>query len=124
MHPHKLPVWLQKIVATMGGGGLFLLAFLDSSVLSFPFVTDALVIQLSFVNPKRMPYYAGMAAIGSTFHPFFAVTNCLTSCTTNRTDIYTTSVTPTTPQTPSSDSTAGVPSHGRTTPALVRRGTR
>ena len=68
--------------------------------------------------------YQGMAAIGSTFHPFFAVTNCLTSCTTNRTDIYTTSVTPTTPQTPSSDSTAGVPSHGRTTPALVRRGTR
>jgi membrane protein YqaA with SNARE-associated domain len=65
MHPHKLPVWLQKLVATMGGGGLFLVAFLDSSVLSFPFVTDALVIQLSFVNPKRMPYYAGMAAIGS-----------------------------------------------------------
>ena len=65
MHPHKLPVWLQKIVATMGGGGLFLVAFLDSSVLSFPFVTDALVIQLSFVNPKRMPYYAGMAALGS-----------------------------------------------------------
>src|ERR1700684_2623733 len=65
MHPHKLPVWLQRLVATMGGGGLFLVAFLDSSVLSFPFVTDALVIQLSFVNPKRMPYYAGMAALGS-----------------------------------------------------------
>ena len=65
MHPHKLPVWLERIVATMGGAGLFLVAFLDSSVLSFPFVTDALVIQLSFVNPKRMPYYAAMAALGS-----------------------------------------------------------
>lgn len=65
MHPHKLPVWLQKIVATMGGGGLFLVAFLDSSVLSFPLITDALVIQLSFISPKRMPYYAAMAAIGS-----------------------------------------------------------
>src|ERR1700726_1230882 len=65
MHPHKLPPWLQHLVETMGGGGLFLVAFLDSSVLSFPFVTDALVIQLSFVNPKRMPYYAGVAAIGS-----------------------------------------------------------
>lgn len=65
MHPHKLPSWLEKIVATMGGGGLFLVAFLDSSVLSFPLVTDALVIQLSFVNPKRMPYYATMAAMGS-----------------------------------------------------------
>src|SRR5580698_954608 len=65
MHPHKLPPWLQHLVTTMGGGGLFLVAFLDSSVLSFPFVTDALVIQLSFINPKRMPYYAAMAAIGS-----------------------------------------------------------
>ena len=65
MHPHKLPVWLQKIVGTMGGGGLFLVAFLDSSVLSFPLITDALVIQLSFISPKRMPYYAAMAAIGS-----------------------------------------------------------
>src|SRR3984893_16457613 len=65
MHPHKLPPWLQHLVETMGGGGLFLVAFLDSSVLSFPFVTDALVIQLSFVNPKRMPYYAAMAATGS-----------------------------------------------------------
>jgi membrane protein YqaA with SNARE-associated domain len=65
MHPHKLPPWLQHLVETMGGGGLFLVAFLDSSVLSFPFVTDALVIQLSFINPKRMPYYAAMAAIGS-----------------------------------------------------------
>jgi membrane protein YqaA with SNARE-associated domain len=65
MHPHKLPPWLQHLVQTMGGGGLFLVAFLDSSVLSFPFVTDALVIQLSIINPKRMPYYAAMAAIGS-----------------------------------------------------------
>jgi len=65
MHPHKLPPWLQHLVETMGGGGLFLVAFLDSSVLSFPFVADALVIQLSFINPKRMPYYAAMAAIGS-----------------------------------------------------------
>lgn len=49
----------------MGGGGLFLVAFLDSSVLSFPFVTDALVIDLSSQRPARMPYYAAMAALGS-----------------------------------------------------------
>ena len=49
----------------MGGGGLFVVAFLDSSVLSFPFVTDALVFQLAFTNPARMPYYVAMAAIGS-----------------------------------------------------------
>ena len=64
MHPRKLPVWLQNIVA-MGGVGMFVVAFLDSSVLSFPFVTDALVIQLSLANPIRMPYYAAMAAVGS-----------------------------------------------------------
>jgi membrane protein YqaA with SNARE-associated domain len=63
--PLKLPGWLQKFVATMGGGGLFVVAFLDSSVLSFPFVTDALVIELTIQNPARMPYYAAMAVIGS-----------------------------------------------------------
>ena len=62
----KLPQWLQKFVALMGGGGLFLVAFLDSSVLSFPFVTDLLVIRLSIERPfTRMPYYAAMAAMGS-----------------------------------------------------------
>ncbi len=64
MHPRKLPVWLQNVVAS-GGVGMFVVAFLDSSVLSFPFVTDALVIQLSLANPLRMPYYAAMAALGS-----------------------------------------------------------
>jgi len=61
----KLPHWLQNFVAMMGGGGLFLVAFLDSSVLSFPFVTDILVVQLSIQRPARMPYYTAMAALGS-----------------------------------------------------------
>jgi membrane protein YqaA with SNARE-associated domain len=65
MKPKKLPGWLQSLVTVMGGGGLFVVAFFDSSVLSFPFVTDALVMQLSFANPARMPYYAAMAAAGS-----------------------------------------------------------
>lgn len=65
MHTFKLPGWLQKLVATMGGGGLFLVAFFDSSVLSFPLVTDGLMIELAITHPKRMPYYAAMAAIGS-----------------------------------------------------------
>jgi len=59
------PAWLQKIIATMGGGGAFIVAFLDSSVLSFPFITDALVIHLSLANPQRMRYYAAMATLGS-----------------------------------------------------------
>jgi len=65
MNGIKLPVWLAKLVAAMGGGGLFIAAFLDSSVLSFPLVQDALVIELSLLRPSRMPYYATMAALGS-----------------------------------------------------------
>jgi membrane protein YqaA with SNARE-associated domain len=60
-----LPHWLQAIVATAGGLGLFLIAFLDSSVLSFPIINDLLLINLSVRNPARMPYYAAMATLGS-----------------------------------------------------------
>jgi membrane protein YqaA with SNARE-associated domain len=60
-----LPHWLQAIVATAGGLGLFLIAFLDSSVLTFPVINDLLLIDLSIRNPTRMPYYAAMATLGS-----------------------------------------------------------
>ena len=65
MKQAKLPGWLQKLVAVMGGAGLFAVAFFDSSILSFPFVTDGLVIQLSIAVPAKMPNYAAMAAAGS-----------------------------------------------------------
>jgi membrane protein YqaA with SNARE-associated domain len=65
MQKVKLPHWLQKLVGTLGGGGIFVVAFLDSFVLSFPFVADALVIESSIQRPARMPYYCAMAAIGS-----------------------------------------------------------
>ena len=60
-----LPHWLQAMVAATGGLGLFLIAFLDSSVLTFPVINDLLVIGLSIRNPARMPYYAAMATLGS-----------------------------------------------------------
>jgi membrane protein YqaA with SNARE-associated domain len=62
--PH-LPLWLAKFVLTLGGAGLFIVTFLDSSILTFPFVSDALVIDLSSQRPARMPYYAAMSALGS-----------------------------------------------------------
>src|SRR5580700_2935752 len=65
MNHIRLPLWLAKMVAVMGGGGLFAATFLDSSVLSLPFVADALVIGLSVQKPARMPYYCAMAALGS-----------------------------------------------------------
>jgi len=65
MNHLKLPHWLQHFVAVFGGGGLFLVAFLDSSVLTFPFITDALVMNWARERPARMPYYCLMAALGS-----------------------------------------------------------
>jgi len=60
-----LPHWLQAIVASAGGVGLFLIAFLDSSVLTFPVINDLLLLDLSVRYPARMPYYAAMATLGS-----------------------------------------------------------
>ena len=61
----KLPHWLQVPVAALGGAGLFLIGFLDSSILTFPVVNDLLLIELSIHRPARMPYYALMATLGS-----------------------------------------------------------
>ncbi len=66
--PANLSGWKQKIVAFAGGlgaPGLFLISFLDSSVLTFPVINDAILIKLSIDNPARMPLYAFMAALGS-----------------------------------------------------------
>jgi membrane protein YqaA with SNARE-associated domain len=65
MQQIKLPLWLAALVATMGGAGLFVATFLDSSILTLPFIADALVIELSIQRPARMPYYCAMAALGS-----------------------------------------------------------
>jgi membrane protein YqaA with SNARE-associated domain len=63
---------MAKIVAAitawatgLGGIGLFVIALLDSSFLSFPQVNDVLVIVLSAKYPERMAYYAGMTTLGS-----------------------------------------------------------
>ena len=64
----KLNGWKQKIVGfagALGAPGLFLISFLDSSVLTFPVINDLLLIDLSIQHPERMPLYALMAASGS-----------------------------------------------------------
>ena len=61
----KVPKWITKIVSISGGGGLFVIAFLDSSVLSFPFITDLLYMQFVIQRPARLPYYLLMATAGS-----------------------------------------------------------
>ncbi|HET9703561.1 MAG TPA: VTT domain-containing protein [Vicinamibacterales bacterium] len=56
---------VQEWASELGGLGLFILATLDSSFLSFPQVNDLLIIVLSTKYPERMVYYAGMTVLGS-----------------------------------------------------------
>ena len=57
--------WLKLVLPTLGGVGLLLSAFIDSSFVPLPLVTDLLLMELSSRHPMRMPYYAAMAAFGS-----------------------------------------------------------
>lgn len=64
----KFSIWKQKVIVlagAWGAPGLFLISFLDSSVLSFPVINDLLLIQLSINAPARMPLYAAAATLGS-----------------------------------------------------------
>jgi membrane protein YqaA with SNARE-associated domain len=62
---------IQEWASELGGVGLFIIALLDSSFLSFPQVNDLLIIVLSTKYPERMPYYAGLTTIGSVIGCFF-----------------------------------------------------
>lgn len=61
----QLKVWLKTILPALGGFGLFLSAFVDSSFIPLPLVTDLVLMELCIRHPLRTPYYSGMAAIGS-----------------------------------------------------------
>ena len=57
--------FIREWASEYGGLGLFILAALDSSFLSFPQVNDLLIIFLSTRHPELMPYYATMTTAGS-----------------------------------------------------------
>ncbi len=61
----KFRHWVELTVPTLGAGGIFLAAFLDSSFVSLPLINDLLVIRLSILHPLRMPLYAMCALLGS-----------------------------------------------------------
>lgn len=69
----KLGFWL----ALYGGWGLFSLTFLDSSVLSFPAITDLLLIHLASRHPDRALIYAAQATLGSVLGAYllYAITS-------------------------------------------------
>jgi membrane protein YqaA with SNARE-associated domain len=56
---------IREWASGFGGIGLFVVAALDSSFLSFPQVNDLLVMYLSTRTPAGMPYYAAMTTAGS-----------------------------------------------------------
>ena len=61
----RIVSWVQAFALSIGGPGLFVIAFLDSSFLSLPEINDLLVILLVIQNKERMAYYALMATLGS-----------------------------------------------------------
>jgi len=56
---------VQQFAERLGGPGLALLAFLDSSFLSFPEVTDVLIVLLVVQHPAAWAYYALLTTSGS-----------------------------------------------------------
>jgi membrane protein YqaA with SNARE-associated domain len=69
----ELGSWL----ALYGGWGLFSVCFLDSSVLSFPAVTDLLLIHLCARQPERALLHAVQATLGSVLGAYllYAITS-------------------------------------------------
>src|SRR5215467_4963363 len=53
------------MLPALGGFGVLLSAFVDSSFVPLPLVTDLLLMELCIRHPLRMPYYGAMAAVGS-----------------------------------------------------------
>jgi membrane protein YqaA with SNARE-associated domain len=56
---------IYTLALGLGGPGLFIAAFLDSSFISLPQINDLLVVWMVTRNKSAMPYYAGLATLGS-----------------------------------------------------------
>src|SRR6185503_1761339 len=61
----RLLAWIQGFAESLGGTGLFAIAYLDSSFLSFPEVCDALIVLLTVSHRERMIFYALVTTLGS-----------------------------------------------------------
>ena len=57
--------WARGLALTLGAPGLYLVAFLDSSFLSLPEITDLLVVWMVTRHPARVIVYVLAATIGS-----------------------------------------------------------
>lgn len=57
--------WAQAFALSIGGLGLFFVAFIDASVLSLPEVNDILIVYMVTKSPSYLLYYVAMATAGS-----------------------------------------------------------
>ena len=56
---------IQVLALALGAPGIFLVAFLDSSILSLPEIADLLVIWMVTNNKSRIVIYVVCATLGS-----------------------------------------------------------
>ena len=56
---------IQALAMSMGAPGIFLVAFLDSSILSLPEIADLLIIYMVTKRPSLFLLYVGSATLGS-----------------------------------------------------------
>ena len=61
----RIVSWVQAFAESIGGPGLFFVAFLDSSFLSLPEINDLLVVAMVIEHKEDMWFYALMATLGS-----------------------------------------------------------
>jgi membrane protein YqaA with SNARE-associated domain len=61
----RIADWARGLALTMGAPGLCLVAFLDSSFLSLPEITDLLVVYMVTHHPARVLIYVVAATLGS-----------------------------------------------------------
>jgi membrane protein YqaA with SNARE-associated domain len=62
---HRFVAAIQPVAEHLGGPGLALVAFLDSSFLSLPEVADALLVVLTVHHPGEWLYFAVITTLGS-----------------------------------------------------------
>lgn len=62
---HSLAARAQALAESLGGPGLFVVAFVDSSFLTLPEVADILVVLFAIRSPADWPYFAAMTTAGS-----------------------------------------------------------
>jgi membrane protein YqaA with SNARE-associated domain len=62
---HRLLERIQVFALALGGPGLFLIAFLDSSFLSFPEIVDVVIVVAITREKERIIYYPLVATLGS-----------------------------------------------------------